>query len=170
MRLANHPLANRPTLIHLSLEDVDRRSQAQGARNRASQSHHSGRELRPIRRERKYGVCFWPGPGCSWRGAVQGVYICWLARGPITWPSTPLRFTSLFGFRQGKVGQEYSIEDAQKAARICGINLLSQLREACDGDLDRVEQVSQAAPRAIPFSTAVVSAGVALRDLTYRCT
>ena len=31
------------------------------------------------------------------------------------------------------------IEEAQAAARICALNLLYRLREACDGDLDRVD-------------------------------
>lgn len=38
----------------------------------------------------------------------------------------------------GKVGSEVSVEDAQKAARICAINILSQLKVACEKDLGRV--------------------------------
>lgn len=38
----------------------------------------------------------------------------------------------------GKIGREYSIEDGQEAARLCTLNMLAQLRVACDGDLDRV--------------------------------
>lgn len=38
----------------------------------------------------------------------------------------------------GKVGSQVSADDAKKAARICAINLLAQLKSACDGDLDRV--------------------------------
>src|SRR5438034_580770 len=41
----------------------------------------------------------------------------------------------------GKVGAEISLEDATKAARICAINVISQLREACGGDLDRVKRI-----------------------------
>ena len=32
-----------------------------------------------------------------------------------------------------------AIEDAQAAARICAFNLIHRLREACDGNLDRVD-------------------------------
>jgi len=39
---------------------------------------------------------------------------------------------------QGIVGDSISIEEAQKAARLCGINILAQLKSACEGDLDRV--------------------------------
>ena len=38
----------------------------------------------------------------------------------------------------GKVGQDVSIEDAQKAARLCAINILAQLRAALGGSLDGV--------------------------------
>jgi enamine deaminase RidA (YjgF/YER057c/UK114 family) len=38
----------------------------------------------------------------------------------------------------GKVGSEVSIDDAKKAAKLCGIGILAQLKVACDGNLDRV--------------------------------
>ena len=41
----------------------------------------------------------------------------------------------------GKVGADLSVEDGQKAARLCALNLIAQLREACSGDLDRVTRV-----------------------------
>ena len=41
----------------------------------------------------------------------------------------------------GTVGVDVDLETAQKAARLCGINLLAQMRVACDGDLDRVVRV-----------------------------
>ena len=39
---------------------------------------------------------------------------------------------------QGKVGRDVSAEDAQAAARLCAINIIAQVRQACDGNLDRV--------------------------------
>ena len=41
----------------------------------------------------------------------------------------------------GKIGDNLSVEDGYQAARLCAINLLAQVREACYGDLDRVQQV-----------------------------
>ena len=41
----------------------------------------------------------------------------------------------------GTVGENASVEDAQGQAKICAINLLAQLKVACDGDLDRVVRV-----------------------------
>lgn len=40
----------------------------------------------------------------------------------------------------GKVGRDISIEQGGAAARLCAVNLLSQLKVACAGDLDRVER------------------------------
>jgi enamine deaminase RidA (YjgF/YER057c/UK114 family) len=40
----------------------------------------------------------------------------------------------------GKLGKEFAIEQGQQAARICGLNLLAQLKAALDGDLDRVKR------------------------------
>lgn len=41
----------------------------------------------------------------------------------------------------GKVGDGVSLEDGVAAARLCFVNLLAQLKQACGGDLDRVQQV-----------------------------
>jgi enamine deaminase RidA (YjgF/YER057c/UK114 family) len=38
----------------------------------------------------------------------------------------------------GKIGAGLSLEDGQRAARLCALNLLAQLQAACGGDLDRV--------------------------------
>jgi enamine deaminase RidA (YjgF/YER057c/UK114 family) len=40
----------------------------------------------------------------------------------------------------GKVGDTISVEDAKKAARLCAINLVSQLKVACGGNLDLVKK------------------------------
>lgn len=37
----------------------------------------------------------------------------------------------------GKLGANISIEEGQKAARLCALNVLAQLNNACDGQLDR---------------------------------
>ena len=38
----------------------------------------------------------------------------------------------------GKLGREYSVEEGQQAARVCGLNILGLIRHACGGDLERV--------------------------------
>jgi enamine deaminase RidA (YjgF/YER057c/UK114 family) len=42
---------------------------------------------------------------------------------------------------KGTVGVDVDLETAQKAARLCGLSLLAQMKAACDGDLDRVVRV-----------------------------
>lgn len=44
---------------------------------------------------------------------------------------------------RGRLGEDVSTEDGYKAARVCGLNLISQVREACGGDLDRVVRVAK---------------------------
>ena len=45
------------------------------------------------------------------------------------------------GLITGKLGDDMSVEDGAAAARRCAINLLAQVRAACDGDLDRLVRV-----------------------------
>jgi enamine deaminase RidA (YjgF/YER057c/UK114 family) len=40
----------------------------------------------------------------------------------------------------GKLGREFGIEDGQKAARLCALNIIAHLKNACGGDLDRVRR------------------------------
>ena len=42
---------------------------------------------------------------------------------------------------EGKLGKNVSIDEGYQAARLCGLNLLAQLKSACGGDLDRVTRV-----------------------------
>ncbi len=41
----------------------------------------------------------------------------------------------------GKLGDDFTVEQGQAAAKSCAINLMAQLKAACDGDLDRLVQV-----------------------------
>lgn len=42
---------------------------------------------------------------------------------------------------RGVVGEDVDLETAKKAARLCGLSLLAQMKAACEGDLDRVVRV-----------------------------
>lgn len=42
---------------------------------------------------------------------------------------------------KGTLGADASLEDGVRAARICGLNLIAQVKQACGGDLDRVTRV-----------------------------
>lgn len=41
----------------------------------------------------------------------------------------------------GKVGREFSIEQGQQTAKICGVNILSHLKAALCGDLSKVKRL-----------------------------
>ena len=42
---------------------------------------------------------------------------------------------------RGVVGEDVDLETARRAARLCGLSLVAQMKAACDGDLDRVVRV-----------------------------
>jgi len=42
---------------------------------------------------------------------------------------------------KGTVGVDVTPEQATEAARLCGLNLIAQIKAACDGDLDRVVRI-----------------------------
>ena len=43
----------------------------------------------------------------------------------------------------GKVGADFNIEEGMKSSRLCGLNVLSQLKAACNGNLDKVKKCVQ---------------------------
>jgi enamine deaminase RidA (YjgF/YER057c/UK114 family) len=40
----------------------------------------------------------------------------------------------------GRIGETLSVEDGVAAARLCGLNIIAQVRAACGGNLDRVKR------------------------------
>lgn len=69
-----------------------------------------------------------------------GTYVPYIITGSLVFVSgqVPLALEGI-AYR-GKLGRDLSPEEGQAAARLCAINLLAQLREACGGDLDRVRR------------------------------
>ena len=49
--------------------------------------------------------------------------------------------TDASGGIKGIVGEEVDLETAQRAARLCGVNLIAQMKAAAGGDLGRVRRV-----------------------------
>lgn len=41
----------------------------------------------------------------------------------------------------GQLGKNVSVEEGQKAARVCGINIIAQIKAAVGGDFDRVRKI-----------------------------
>ncbi|MDP3852943.1 RidA family protein [Phenylobacterium sp.] len=67
-------------------------------------------------------------------------YVPFVRAGSIVHISGQVSIDASGGVR-GIVGEDVDIETAKAAARMCGINLLTQMKAACDGDLDRVVRV-----------------------------
>ncbi len=42
---------------------------------------------------------------------------------------------------KGRLGEDMDIDEGYQAARLCGLNLIAQAREAAGGDLDRIKRV-----------------------------
>ena len=40
---------------------------------------------------------------------------------------------------KGKIGKELSLEEGQKASKLCVLNILAQAKKAMDGDLDKIK-------------------------------
>lgn len=67
-------------------------------------------------------------------------YVTYLRDGDHLWISGQLP-AGPDGLVVGKLGAELSVAAGADAARLCGLNLIAQMRDACGGDLDQVDQV-----------------------------
>ncbi len=56
----------------------------------------------------------------------------------------------------GRLGEDLSVEQGQKAAKLSALNLLAQMKAACEGDLSRVKRVVKLGGfvQALPTATA----------------
>jgi enamine deaminase RidA (YjgF/YER057c/UK114 family) len=67
-------------------------------------------------------------------------YVPFVRTGDIVHISGQVSLDASGGIR-GVVGEDVDLETAQKAARLCALSLIAQMKAACDGDLDRVVRV-----------------------------
>lgn len=65
-------------------------------------------------------------------------YVPYVVAGPLVFVSGQLPWIGDEIRHRGRVGAELTIEQGKEAARLCAINMLAHLRNACDGDLERV--------------------------------
>lgn len=72
--------------------------------------------------------------------APQGNYVPYVVAGTLVFMAGQIALVDGELKYPGRVPDQVSLEDAQEAARLCAINLLTQLRAACGGDLERVER------------------------------
>jgi enamine deaminase RidA (YjgF/YER057c/UK114 family) len=68
-------------------------------------------------------------------------YVGWVRTGNLVFTAGQVTLKDGKIAYQGKVGRDYTTEEAAMAARICAINVIAQLSEACEGNLDRVRRI-----------------------------
>jgi enamine deaminase RidA (YjgF/YER057c/UK114 family) len=67
-------------------------------------------------------------------------YVPWLKTGNLLFVSGQIS-ADASGMMTGKLGANATLDQGVAAARACAVSLLAQVRAACDGDIDRLEQV-----------------------------
>lgn len=68
-----------------------------------------------------------------------GAYVAYKKAGSLVFISGQVSFKKDGQLIKGKVGSDLNLEQAQEAAKACAINILAQIKAACDGDLDKVK-------------------------------
>jgi enamine deaminase RidA (YjgF/YER057c/UK114 family) len=71
----------------------------------------------------------------------QGSYVPWVRTGALLFISGQITMGANGLEYVGIVGDEINLEDAKRAARLAGLNVIAQAAAALDGDLDRVRRV-----------------------------
>jgi enamine deaminase RidA (YjgF/YER057c/UK114 family) len=68
-----------------------------------------------------------------------GAYVAFRIINKLVYISGQVSFDQNGNLIKGKVGSELSLEQGQEAAKACAINIISQLKSACEGDLEKVK-------------------------------
>ena len=68
-----------------------------------------------------------------------GAYVAFRIVNKLVYISGQISFDQNGNLIKGKVGSELSLEQGQEAAKACAINIISQLKSACEGDLEKVK-------------------------------
>ncbi len=67
-------------------------------------------------------------------------YVPWVRTGNLVFVAGQIPVQDGRDLNSGKLGAGVSVEQGQAAARLCAINILSQVKAALEGDLDRVRR------------------------------
>lgn len=70
-----------------------------------------------------------------------GNYIPFVVTGKLVFISGQITLLNGKIIHQGRIGDDLIVDDGYQAARLCGLNLLAQLKVAAGGDLDNVSRV-----------------------------
>ena len=68
-----------------------------------------------------------------------GAYVAYKKVNKLLFISGQLPISSDGKIIRGKIGKDLSLEDGQKASKLCAINIIAQVKKALNGDLNRVK-------------------------------
>jgi enamine deaminase RidA (YjgF/YER057c/UK114 family) len=73
--------------------------------------------------------------------APAGAYVPYVVTGSLVFVAGQITLENGEIKYKGRLGESMGVDEGYAAARLCGLNLLAQVRGACAGDLDRVKRV-----------------------------
>ena len=73
--------------------------------------------------------------------APAGAYVPFVKSGNLVFVAGQITLWNGEVRHRGRLGDNMSVDEGYVAARMCGLNLIAQVREACGGNLDRVSRV-----------------------------
>lgn len=68
-----------------------------------------------------------------------GAYVAFNKAGNLLFISGQLPISTDGKMIQGKIGKDLTLDDGQKASKLCVLNILAQVKKALNGDLDKVK-------------------------------
>ena len=68
-----------------------------------------------------------------------GAYVAYVKINNLVFISGQVSFNSDGQLIKGKVGSDLTLEEGQRAAKACALNILSQIKTACNGNLNKVK-------------------------------
>ena len=71
--------------------------------------------------------------------APVGSYVATRTIGKLLFVSGQISISDEGNLIKGKVGKDLNTEEAYQAAKRCGLSIVSQVREACNGDLSKIK-------------------------------
>ena len=71
--------------------------------------------------------------------APVGSYVATKVSGKLLFVSGQISINSNGKLIKGKVGKDLTTDDAYRAAERCGLSIIAQVKNACDGDLSKVK-------------------------------
>jgi len=68
-----------------------------------------------------------------------GAYVAYKISGNLLFISGQLPIEINGNIIKGKIGEKLSLEDGQKASKLCVLNIIAQAKKAMNGDLDKIK-------------------------------